>query len=134
MRSITDFARIPARKYEGYVWYSDMERPITLQGDKEYQPEERSGNGFLLEALLYCRKERTSLMIRHEGHPIICEFALDELPGGHILEDKKYFPHRLGDGVKRVCFSKLWLPETDPLCENMVTMRAKAFIFTGFNH
>ncbi|MFN3588397.1 MAG: TIGR04423 family type III CRISPR-associated protein [Spirosomataceae bacterium] len=129
MKAITD---IPNKLYQGYVWLSDQKYPTVLD-KKQHDFTKLEENQFVMEALLWDAEEQISIMVRHTGTYHIQQFRLNELPAGHQLIEKAYLPHRLGDEVKNVRFKQLWVPEKDPLCENMEVMTMKALIFTGFN-
>jgi CRISPR type III-associated protein (TIGR04423 family) len=120
-------------KFEGYVWLSNSEKPIILPKENvDFSKYEEGKNPFIVEALLYSREQNKSVIIRHTGKYHIYEYDLNNLPDGAVLEDVEYLPHRL-DGVKKVCFKQLWLPEEDENCEKMKVLKMKALIFTGFD-
>ncbi len=82
--------------------------------------------------MLWCESEKISVHVRHTGKYHIHEFDLNILiDGKNKLVEKEYLPHRL-ENVKKVCFKQLWVPEADPLCDNMEVLTMKAQIFTGF--
>lgn len=130
MTAITDISK---RKYDGYIWFSDQKKPVTLI-EEEYSFEDAKENPFVIEALLWNAEEEISIMVRHTGKYHIQEFKLNELSAESKLEDKFYLPHRLNENVKHVCFKQLWIPEPDALCEGMSVMTMKALIFTGFKY
>ena len=126
-------AEIPLRNYVGYVWYSNESKPTLLPEEIEKVDFFTSlENPFIIEGLLWCESEQKSIMIRHTGKYFIYEYDLELIPNEYLVP-KAYLPHRLGDEVKNVRFKQLWLPEKDPLCEDMEVMTMKALIFTGFN-
>ncbi len=129
LNTLTD---IPAKVYEGYVWYSDEQKPKTINNEW-FQFTESPINPFVVEAMLYCKDDNTSVMIKHTGRYIISYFDLNDLPKDSMLKDKPYLPHRLDDFVKKVCFQQIWIPEKDGLCEDMPVMTLKAIAFVGFN-
>ena len=132
MKKLDNLSDIPKLTYEGYVWFSNKKEPKVL--DKElFDSIHFEENSFIIEALLWNAEEETSIMVRHTGKHHIQKFKLDELPTEYELVEKVYLPHHLGKKVKKVCFKQLWLPEPDPLCEEMPVMTMKALIFTGFN-
>lgn len=132
MKKLDNLSDIPKLTYEGYVWFSNKKEPQIL--DKAlFDSILFEENTFIIEALLWNAEEEISIMVRHTGKYHIQEFKLNELPTGHELVEKVYLPHRLGDKVKHVCFKQLWIPESDPFCEEMEVITMKALIFTGFN-
>jgi len=132
MDTINNLTEIPPKAYEGYIWYSDSTLPRVLRGDL-FSFEENHRNPFVAEALLFCRNDNTSIMVRHTGRYIISTYNLNDVPDNSRWIDKEYLPHKL-DGIKKVCFKQLWVPEEDPLCEHMQVLNMKAVIFTGFDH
>lgn len=134
MKRLTE---IQERKYEGYVWNSDDKSPKILLGEK-YKFEEDQPFPFILEALLFCKEENISVMVRHTGEYQICEFDLNHLKEGSELQEVTFLPHRLKDereiNIENVCFKQLWIPEEDELCEGWPVLKMQALIFTGFKY
>ncbi len=126
---------IKKRKYEGYLWFSDQEKPKVLKEEEyDFSQLTENENPFIVEGMLFCKEENISIMIRHTGKYHICEFDLNKLEKkGAEFEDIEYLPHRL-NGVKKVKFKQLWLPEKDENCEKMEVLKMKALIFTGFEY
>lgn len=129
-----ELAEIPQRKYQGYIWKSDQEYPEVLQEPKLFEFKDNDLNPFIQEALLYCREENASVMVRHTGAYQITEFDLNKIPNEAELKEKKYYPHRLNIGSKKVCISQLWFPEKDENCDGMEVLTIKAHVFTGFSN
>ena len=124
---------IKNRKYEGYIWFSDKEKPLVLR-DEEYDffVHSENENPFIVEALLYNKEQNISVIIRHTGKYHVNEFDLKALKEeGAVFEEVKYLPHRL-DGIDKVNFKQLWLPEPDEHCKDMEVLKMQALIFTGF--
>ena len=120
------------RKFEGYIWLSNKDNPIRLNNETfDFGNYEEGNNPFVVEALL--KSGNKSVHIRHTGRYHIHEFDLDKMPEGAVLEDVEYLPHRL-DGVKKVNFKQLWVPEPDENCEGMPVLRMKALIFSGLEY
>ena len=123
---------IKKRIYEGYIWYSNSQRPQILRCEEfDFSSIGEEDNPFIVEALLYAPEDNISLIIRHTGSYIISEFNMNKLPEGAELVEVAYLPYRLGN-VKKVAFKQLWLPEQDEFCENMPVLKMKALLFTGF--
>jgi CRISPR type III-associated protein (TIGR04423 family) len=122
-------------EFEGYVWLSDQEEPIILNNQTfDFSKYEEGSNPFIIEALLFDKTKNKSIHITHTGrYHINDEFDLDNLKEGSELEPVEYLPHRL-DGVDKVCFKQLWIPEKDEYCDNLPVLKMKALIFTGFKY
>ena len=130
MNKETILKKIIEKNYVGYIWGSNSKEPIVLNA-KHVSIADIDVKGYIIEALLYCEEDNTSLIIRHSGKYHMHEFKLDEF-GEENLLDVEYLPHRL-NGVEKVCFKQLWLPEQDEHCEDMEVLKMKALVFTGFN-
>jgi len=123
---------IKSRKYEGYVWFSDHEKPKVLHNESyDFSKHNNTENPFIIEALLYANDENISVSVKHTGKYQIHEIDLNDLPEGADFQEIKYLPHRL-NGVKKVKFKQLWLPEEDENCNNWEVLKMKALVFTGF--
>jgi len=125
---------IPKIAFEGYIWKSDANEPKVLINEI-YDFDGVSTNPFIIEALLYCKENKTAIHIQHSDNYQITEFDLDALEKeGAVLENKQYLPHRLSPNVKKLRFKQIWLEEKDELCENMPVLKMKAIVFCGFNN
>ena len=129
---MNNLSEIKNRKYSGYIWMSDKKNPVVLNNE-EFDFSVIGINPFIMEALLYCEEENISLTIRHTGKYHINEIDLNNLPKGAELEDVEYLPHRL-NGVDKVCFKQLWVPEEDKNCKGLPVLKMKALVFTGFKY
>lgn len=130
MKKLLQLSDIPNKPYEGYLWFSDSRTPVIL--DKEEYPfAQLSQNPFIVEGLLYCAEDQTSITIKHTGVYQIGIYKVDQSQEGVTLKPIEYLPHRL-TGINKVCFQQLWLPESDPFCEGMKVLKMKALLFTGF--
>lgn len=128
--AMNNLSEIKNRKYSGYIWMSNAKQPKMLYSE-EFDFSTIGINPFIIEGLLYNEEENISITISHTGKYHIHEFDLNDLPEGAELEDIEYLPHRL-NGVDKVCFKQLWVPEKDENCENWPVLKMKALIFTGF--
>ncbi len=131
--TIEKLAEKKEREYEGYIWGSDDKKPTLLWNNPFPFDQWKEKLPFIMEAMLYCKEEQTSVLIRHAGEYVVAEYDLRLLPINSVLEPIAYLPHRL-DNVEKVHFQQLWIPEPDPNCERMEVLKMKALIFTGFNN
>lgn len=122
---------IPNLTYEGYVWMSDKEYPIVLNGET-YDFSEINTNPFIIEALLYNKEEKKSIHVQHSGEYQIFEYDLSKLEKSNLVE-KEYLPHRLKD-VEKVLIKQIWLPEKDENCAGFDVLKLKAIVFCGFKN
>jgi len=123
-------SEIKHRKYTGYIWMSDQKTPEVLINE-EFDFSTIGLNPFIVEALLYNKEEDISLTIRHTGKYHINEINLKKLPEGAELVDVAYLPHRI-EGVDKVQFKQLWIPEDDENRNDLPVLKMKALAFTGF--
>lgn len=132
MKLLDKLTDIPAKVYEGYVWYSNETYPKPIDNEM-FHFDELPINPFVVEAMLYCKADNTSIIVKHTGRYVITHFNLSKLPDGAVIKEKFYLPHRMGEGINKVCFQQIWLPEPDDLCNGMPVLTLKAIAFVGFN-
>lgn len=130
VKTYKDLKSIPNLKFEGYIWLSNGKNPIMAE---DFDFSSVAINPFIQEALLFCKEENVSVMIRHTGEYQITEFDFNKLPKNAVLETKEYFSHRIVKSNK-LSFKQLWIPEPDENCEGMEVLTLKAHIFTGFTN
>lgn len=122
---------IKSRKYQGYIWLSDQEKPNVLHNESyDFSIHSETDNPFIVEALLYADDEQISVSVKHTGKYHIHEIDLKKYSDENLVE-VKYLPHRL-NGFSKVNFKQLWLPEEDKNCQGMEVFKMKALVFTGF--
>lgn len=138
--TLNELAKYHDREYEGYIWLSDKTSPKVLIGKEktfDFSPYlEEDANPFIIEALLYCKVENKSYIIKHTHEYVVREIKIDELEKEREekkgeIEKIEHLPHKLG-GVDKLCFAQYWLPEEDPLCNDFPVLKLKATVFTGF--
>lgn len=122
---------LPNLKYQGYIWFSDANIPIVLQ-DEPYNFSVISLNPFIIEALLYNEQKEVSIHIQHTDNYQITEYHLNHFDKAEVV-DTEYLPHRL-NGVEKVKFKQVWLPEPEVNCQGMEVLNLKAIVFCGFKN
>lgn len=125
---LNSLTEIPHYKYEGYLWLSDKTEPKVLK-DEEFNSNEIKQNPFIIEGLLWAKKERVSIHIRHTGRYLIHKYEVNTPDSSKDV--KQYLAHKI-EGIEKLKFKQLWEPEKDPLCEGMEVLKMKALVFTGF--
>lgn len=125
-KKLNSLSEIPQGNYEGYYWKSDCENPIII--DSNFNYIETQNNSFIIEGMLWDNDQNISIMIMHTGQYHISQYNIKELPDTF---DKYYIAHKI-EGVKKLKFKQIWLPEPDPLCDGMDVLKLKAIVFTGF--
>ncbi len=125
---LNSLTEIPDYDYEGYVWLSDKDKPIVLKNE-QFDFNTIKQNPFIIEGLLWAKKEGVSIHIRHTGRYLIHKYDMN---ASDLSKDiKQYLPHKI-EGIKKLKFKQVWEPEEDPLCENMEVLKMKALVFIGF--
>ena len=126
---------IPFRNYEGYLWYSDEERPQYIGGGyKEFEKSTLTEYPFVVEGALYSIEDNKSLTIRClDG-----EYYIHEIDFNIIEDNRAYYqviPHKwlvAKDANRKVCMLEVWALVQDPLCAGMSTFQASFWAFKGF--
>jgi len=132
---INEIEAIPSRNYEGYLWYSDEERPMYIgEKDKIFDKEYLTTYPFVVEGALYSIEENKSLTIRClEG-----KYYIHEIDFNILEQNKKSYrkiPHEwlvAKDVNRKVLMWEVWTLDKDPLCANMPSFRAAFWAFKGF--
>ena len=117
---------IPQALYEGYVWMSDQEFPIVLEGGDV--PRNQAGQAFIQEALLWDAKHRQSIHIRHVGHLQVVQYDMKDQS---IDDAVSFLSHRM-KGHPRLKFKQTWIEERDSYCADMEVLVPGELIFVGF--
>lgn len=130
--------KIEKAKYEGYVWWSDKDRPEVYYGNEEVNFCLNDGeNPFIIEGNLWDENTLTSFMIRYvDGRYIVKKHEVDAedlKEGSQLHTKKKYIAHRI-DGVQALKFLQYWRPYEDKLCEKMSALRPEKLVFIGFDN
>jgi CRISPR type III-associated protein (TIGR04423 family) len=131
VKKLNSLNEIPSFNFDGYIWKSDSEHPITLL-DETFDFSTIQLNPFIVEGLLYNQDENKSYHITHDGEYHIVEYDLNELSKKGEIIQKEYNPHRLVDSVKKVKFYQIWKDEKDPNCNDLPVLTLKATVFCGF--
>ncbi len=138
-------------KYEGYLWESDKQAPLTIyKGDNllEERAFDNEKNPFIIEGLLFDRTTGHSVSIKYvDGEYKIKEYTVKTSDDGKAFfdlgkddngEDIKYEIrdlHFKGNSKLKgnnLHFYELWEEKTDPLCCKMKVLEATKFVFAGF--
>lgn len=124
--------KIAKASYEGYVWYSDRQKPLVVSPEEEFELTlNDSDNPFVVEGNLWDAANEVSIMIKYvDGKYIVRRTALTDVCVKNASR-KEFLPHRI-DGVKKLAFLQCWDEVEDPLCENMVTLQPCKMLFVGF--
>ena len=125
---LKNFAEIPAIAGEGYVWFSDSDKPLVLSNTEELKAKRL--NPFIVEAHFYSAQTQTSIGIFSDGnHPLISVVHWDRV-GDTPLSEETFITHRLND--KKIMMVQAWKPVPDELCEGMEVLSPAWRMFKGF--
>ena len=121
------------KKYEGYVWMSDKEKPDVLRDELLKVDFSTIENPFVIEAQLFDKESLTSYSVKFiDGEYYVKDFKLTEedLKGATV-----FIPKSRLKGVKGLKYVMKWevQEEGDPLCEGMKTKVPTALVFIGFD-
>ncbi len=118
---------IEKKKYQGYLWYSDQQRPIIHDGQSEWGVEiDEATNPFIIEGQLWDEKSQTSVSIKYiDGHYYKKETVLE---GEYDLAE--FIPRRMPK-VEKLLFARCWRTVKDELCEGFNTKKLNCVIFKG---
>lgn len=128
--------KIKKAKYEGYVWWSDKDRPEVFYGDKEVGLSLTDGeNPFIIEGNLWDEAAKKSIFIRYvDGQYFKRETTVKEedRKNPELCTPKDFIAHRI-EGVHKLSFLQYWEPFEDDLCEKMKALRPEKLVFIGFD-
>ena len=116
----------PIQNCQGYIWMSDQSTPHVLNGYFEGISLIPS-NPFIIEGHLFDRDTRKSISIRHVDGKYVINIADT---GKFKNATRHRFVASWGDTI--LLFDNEWIPEKDPLCENMEVLTSSDFSFVGF--
>lgn len=121
---------IKKRPYEGYVWMSDTQTPMVINGEEYSRVLDNGENPFVIEARLYSRTEGKSISVRYvDGNYIAVEYDLSDYEA-EVAEDLTVLAHQsIGSSL---LFKRIWRPRKDSLCEGMPVLEPAEEIFVGF--
>lgn len=120
--------KIEKRKYQGYIWYSNANKPELLLGNEEWERElDELANPFIIEGQLWDDASRTSISIKYvDGQYIVKSYQLEE-----AYDLVEFIPHKM-PSVSRLLFARCWKPIIDKNCSNFETLVLDRIIFKGF--
>lgn len=123
---------IPDSIYEGYVWYSDQSEPKILKGERFSIDIDEKKNPFIVEAMLYDKKNAYSFSIKYVDGKYIRQLNLvrqEDFDNKDV--DKKKYLASFGDNLTLV-FLRYWKPVADSNCEGMEMLQPEKLVFVGF--
>jgi|SRR5690625_384176 len=116
-------------EYEGYLWYSNAQKPKVITKIKQ---EDFSKLPFIIEGNLYAKDEGISIAIKNiDGEYFITQAQVKDLPQDQVT-NQKFVAHKLDD-VKKIKIIQYWEESgKEELLEGMKTLIPSWKAFVGF--
>lgn len=124
---------IPQIEYIGYLWFDNSDIPKEINGPCDFS--KINTHPFIIEGNLKAKDNTISVSIRYlDGEYIVIMVdwdKVDENSDDIEIVPHEYIAHGFGEN-KTLHFKEAWLPEPDPLCEDMKTLKPAWTAFNGF--
>ena len=142
--------------YEGYLWFSDADAPVVLDGEelavdfdqvltiegKDYDLP--SKKVFIVEAQLFDNNSKISYSVKYvDGKHLVKRYEVDkkylekqnEIDALSDNPEKPDYKQYYGNRLKRwLKFLQYWKLQKDSFCCGMETWIPKQLVFVGFNN
>jgi len=127
-------SKIPTNaNYEGYLWWSNAQKPIVFCNETLPNWPGETDNPFIIEGNLVNKENSLSYSIKFvDGEYLAYRFDLKELDDKEFIS-KAYLPNRFPSEVKKLCFKEFWRSVSDEFCEDMQVLKPAETVFIGFN-
>ena len=123
---------IKINKCEGYLWWSDQQKPKIYDGDALDICLDETKNPFVVEGQFYDKGTKESYSIKYvDGQYLINIYKVaDEDLDNSANETKSYLSNRMGD--YRLRFLRYWERKKDENCMDMPVLTLTKNVFIGF--
>ncbi|MFK7980425.1 MAG: TIGR04423 family type III CRISPR-associated protein [Saprospiraceae bacterium] len=123
---------IPDLLYEGYLWYSNAEKPEILQG-QSFSPNQLTKLPFVVEGMLYAAKENISIRIVNiDGAYRIAKMNLENIPKEYVTT---YFAKEEQFGKNwKIQMYQHWVEKEDVINDNRLVFCPTWSAFVGFKN
>lgn len=123
---------IKINKCEGYLWWSDQQKPKIYDGNTLDICLDETKNPFVVEGQLYDKETKESYSIKYvDGLYLINIYKVtDEDLVNSVNETKCYLPNRMGD--RWLKFLRYWEEKEDENCIDMPVLTFTKNVFIGF--
>lgn len=126
---ITDFNTIPDCEYEGYIWYSDSEKPKIFKNEK-FNADLLTKLPFVVEGMLYAEKEKISIRIVNiDGAYRIAKMTLENIPPEYVVD---YFAKEVFGKASKIRMYQHWEEKEDVINNNRPVLCPSWSAFIGF--
>ena len=125
---------IKINKCEGYLWWSDQQKPEVYQDESIDNCLDEAQNPFVVEGQLYSIDENMWYGIKYvDGQYIINKYKVNDDDLSNIANEIKYYLSNRMDG-RWLKFLRFWEPveEGDKNCEGMKPLVITKNVFIGF--
>ena len=124
---------IQINKCEGYLWWSDQQKPKVYQDELIDICLDETENPFVVEGLLYDEENKESYSVKYvDGLYLINKYKVDESDFINIdNEEKSYLSNRM-DG-RWLKFIRYWEEKEDRNCMDMPVLTLTKNVFIGFD-
>ena len=118
---------------EGYLWWSDQQKPKVYQDELIDICLDETKNPFVVEGQLYDEENKESYSIKYvDGHYLINKYKLDESDLINLdNEAKSYLSNRMDD--RWLKFIRYWEEKGDENCMGMPVLTLTKNVFIGFD-
>lgn len=116
--------------YQGYLWYSDQQKPLVLIKESLPMLPDNNSNPFVIEGYLYNESDNLSYSIKYlDGEYLVYVYLNND---EDTYTNKSFITNRIDDS-KRINFRQYWSSVKDEYCEGIDVLKPYAFVFVGFN-
>ena len=124
---------IKINKCEGYLWWSDQQKPRVYQDELIDICLDEAKNSFVVEGQLYDEENKESYSIKYvDGKYHINKYKVDESDFINIdNEIKCYLSNRMDD--RWLKFIRYWEEKEDRNCMDMPVLTLTKNVFIGFD-
>lgn len=123
---------IMINKCQGYLWWSDQQKPEVFQNEKFERSFDENKNPFVVEGQLYDVDNNMSYSIKFvDGKYLIKSFDVTEDDFSNPdFETKEYLSNRMGG--RWLKFLRYWEETKDENCKGMKVLTLTKNVFIGF--
>ena len=124
---------IQINKCEGYLWWSDQQKPKVYQDELIDICLDETENPFVVEGLLYDEENKESYSVKYvDGLYLINKYKVDESDFINLdNEEKSYLSNRMDD--RWLKFLNYWEEKKDANCMGMPVLTLTKNVFIGFD-
>ena len=117
---------------EGYLWWSDQQKPEVYDGKALTVDLDDAKNPFVVEGQLFDKDANISYSVKYvDGRYLIKTYKVEKQdPTNPNNDTKTYLANRMGD--RRLTFLRYWEEKEDENCMDMPVLTLTKNVFIGF--